>query len=149
MPMTITYSFSRLAALLVVAGATISQTVEAIAQESPNRITYTAHVGAGGSKAWNFVGATVEYFPSGDHVSLFATGGLGTILAGVGAAVYTNRTGSGLFASATAGIAGAHVQSGALLRMGSRTYLTLGVSYGSYFLQHTGFLPVAGLEYRW
>lgn len=119
------------------------------AQESSDRLRYSAHGGAGGAKAWNFVGATAEFFPRGDNASLFVTGGLGTILVGVGGALYTNRSGHGLFATATAGLAGAHVQGGAQLRLGSRVYAVGGVSYGAYFLQYVGFLPVVALEYRW
>lgn len=139
----------RAAAPVLAAAAAMLVAGELRAQESSDRVGYSAHAGAGGAKAWNFVGGTAEFFPRGDHASLFVTGGLGTILVGVGGALYTNRSGHGLFASATAGLAGGHVQGGAQLRLGTRLYAVGGVSYGVFFLQHIGFLPVAALEYRW
>lgn len=107
---------------------------------------WVAHLGAGSLHAWNFVGLTREWRRG--RFRPFVTGGLGTILIGAGAAYYTNPDGSGLVLSATAGIAGAHATAALDLRLSQRWGLVLGGSYGTYFLQYRGLLPVAALQVR-
>ena len=126
----------------------------ALAQEAAGRSSETApprtwavHLGAGSAKAWNFMGVTKEFLLN-EHTTLFLTAGFGTILVGGGAAYYTNRSGSGLVASATAGLAGAHLNLGGQLKVSRRGFLTAGGSFGTYFLQYRGSLPFAAFEYR-
>jgi len=83
-----------------------------------------------------------------DNMTFFLTGGLGTILGGAGIACYSNRDGNGVAASATAGIAGAHVNLAYQFKLGQRGFLIAGGSYGVYFMQYDGFLPVLSYEYR-
>ena len=111
-------------------------------------LVYTVQAGAGGLRAWNLAGMTVEYFPRTERLGIFAAAGFGTILGGGGVALYQKRPGTGFFGSATLGLAGAHVQAGTQLPLSDRLSAVLGVSYGGYFLQYVGFLPVAGVEYR-
>lgn len=107
----------------------------------------TAQLGAGSLRGWNFASISYEVFPGDQEVvGLFAVAGLGTILAGVGAAVYSNLHGSGLTASAVAGLTGAHVNLGGRFGVGRVGFLTAGVGYGSYFLQHHGFMPYLSWE---
>lgn len=115
--------------------------------QAPTGLVYSVQVGVGGARAWNLAGMNVEYFPRSEHLALFATAGFGTILGGGGVIYYADRPGRGLFASATAGLAGAHIQGGAQLPLSSRVSATLGVSYGAYFLQYVGLLPILALEY--
>lgn len=113
----------------------------------PGGALVTAQLGAGSLRGWNFASISYEVFPGNQKVvGLFAVAGLGTILAGVGAAYYSNLHGSGLTASAVAGIAGAHVNLGGRFRVGRTGYVTAGAGYGSYFLQHHGVMPYLGWE---
>jgi len=109
--------------------------------------TWSVNVGPN-AKNWGYVGATKDFLVT-DHLSLFVTGGLGTTLVGGGAAYYvTSFSRSGLVFSATAGITGAHADAAYQWKAGSRGFFTTGVSYGSYFLQYKGFLPVLSYEFR-
>lgn len=109
----------------------------------------TLQVGAGSLRGWNFASVAVEMFPGDqEKVGVFAVAGLGTILAGAGVAYYGNRDGTGLTAAAVGGLAGGHVQLGGQVDLGEWGFLTGGLSYGSYFLQHHGVLPYLGWEYR-
>lgn len=109
--------------------------------------TWIAHAGLGSSRAWNFVGVSKDLLRT-EHLSLYAAAGLGTILVGVGAAYYTQRTGNGVVLSGTAGMAGAHASAVYQLKLGGGSYLVGGGSYGVYFLQHQGVLGVFAYEYR-
>ncbi len=109
--------------------------------------TWTVHVGAGSTKAWNYVGLTKEFMVS-DNMTFFLAGGLGTILAGAGIACYSNRDGNGVAASATAGIAGAHVNLAYQFKLGQQGFLAAGCSYGVFFMQYEGFVPILSYEYR-
>ena len=140
----------RLLILLLTMGApaaVLAQENEAPPSESDGPRTWTVHAGAGSSKAWNFTGVTKEFLLN-EHTAFFLTAGFGTILVGGGAAYYTNRSGNGLVASATAGLAGAHLNLGGQLRVSRRGFLTAGGSFGTYFLQYRGPLPFASFEYR-
>lgn len=121
-------------------------------QEPPperDNTTVALQLGAGSLHGWNVASVTYELFPRGqDQVALFAVAGLGTILGGAGVAYYTSRYGTGLTASAVAGIAGAHVNAGGRIRLSSRSFLTGGVGYGLYFLQLEGFMPYLAWERR-
>jgi len=106
-------------------------------------------VSAGPSvKAWNYAGYTKD-FVINDHCTLYVTGGLGTILFGGGAAWYGNGYDeSGFVAALAAGILGYHGGLAYQWKTEEHSYLSLGVTYGMYFIQYEGFLPVLSYEYR-
>ncbi len=132
---------------LLSCGAAQAQSVDRSENQTPQRETWTAHGGLGSSKAWNFVGVSKDFWRT-DHLSFYAAAGFGTILVGAGAAYYMQRTGNGVVLSATAGMAGMHASAVYQLRLGGGNYLVGGGSYGAYFLQYEGFLPVLAFERR-
>lgn len=100
------------------------------------------------AKNWGYVGLTRDY-PVNDNFSLFVTGGLGTILIGGGAAYYANAYyEDSLVLSATVGLLGAHADLAYQWKLRQKDFLTLGASYGVYFMQYQGFLAVASYEFR-
>lgn len=100
------------------------------------------------AKNWGYVGVTRD-FPLNEHFSLFATGGWGATFVGGGTAFYaTSIYKSSLVVSGTAGIIGAHVDVAYQWKAGKRGFVTTGASYGHYFLQYNGFLPVLSYELR-
>lgn len=93
-------------------------------------------------------GITREY---GDGaVRTFVTGGLGSIFIGGGVAWYMNTDRTGLTATAAGGLLGWQVALAGQIPLddAKRWMLTGGVSYGLFFIQYQGFLPVLALEYR-
>jgi len=110
--------------------------------------TWTLHAGYGSPKAWNFIGITKEYMLIDDHVTVFLTGGSGTILIGAGLALYSNYDGTGVICSAAGGMMGGHANLSAQLKFGRFSFLTIGCSYGKFVFDQEGFLPVAAYEYR-
>lgn len=102
--------------------------------------------GAGSPHAWNLVGLTREF--SAGPLRPFVTLGFGSFLVGGGAAYYTNPDGTGLVLSVAGGLVGAQATAALDLRLSSRLGLVLGGSYGSFFLQHEGLLPLASLQVR-
>lgn len=107
----------------------------------------TAQIGAGSLRGWDFASLPFEVFPGDqEEVGVFAVAGLGTIMIGAGVAYYSNLRGTGLTASAVAGLAGAHINGGGRLAIDRLGFLTAGVGYGSYFLQHHGLLPYLSWE---
>ncbi|TAJ76506.1 MAG: hypothetical protein EPO42_12400 [Gallionellaceae bacterium] len=93
-------------------------------------------------------GVTREY---GDGaVRAFVTGGLGSIFIGGGVAWYMNPDRTGLTAVATGGLLGWQVALAGQIPLDEarRWMLSGGVSYGLFFIQYQGFLPVLALEYR-
>lgn len=126
------------------------QTASAASDADPPAVSsprWSAHVGVGSARAWNFVGITMDIVRRG-RTSTYLAAGFGTILIGLGAAYHANRDGSGIVLSATAGLAGAHANAGYQIRLADRTFLTGGVSAGSFFLQHNGVLPFLAFERR-
>ena len=85
---------------------------------------------------------------TGGPLRPFVTGGLGSFFVGGGLIYYTNPDGTGLVLSAAAGAVGAQAAAGLDLRLSRRAGLVLGGSYGTYFLQYTGPLPIASLQVR-
>jgi hypothetical protein len=124
------------------------QAVPALGETSalPPERSWIVQAGAGSPHAWNFVGLTREL--SAGHFRPFATIGFGSFLVGGGATYYTNPGGNGLVLAAVGGLAGAQISAALDLRFSPKAGLVLGVSYGSYFLQYTGPLPIASLQVR-
>lgn len=107
---------------------------------------WVVHAGAGSPHAWNFVGATREF--SSGRVRLFATAGFGSFLVGGGVVCYTNPGSTGFVLAGAGGLAGAHVAAALDLRLSDKAGIVLGGSYGSYFLQYQGPLPIAAFQLR-
>lgn len=103
-------------------------------------------MGAGSPHAWNFVGLTREF--SAGHFRPFATAGFGSFLIGGGASYYTNPGRNSFVLSAAGGLAGVHFAAALDLQLSPQAGLVLGGSYGNYFLQYTGPLPIASLQIR-
>ena len=103
------------------------------------------HLGAGSSRAWNFVGVSRDVMQKGAF-SLYWSAGIGTILIGAGVAWYSNRPGSGLVFSSTVGIVGADIAAVARLRLAKQIFLSAGACYGSFFMQYNGFVPIFAYE---
>jgi hypothetical protein len=116
--------------------------------EEPDRTrTWSVNFGPN-AKNWGYAGVTKDFLVN-EHFSIFVTGGLGTFLAGSGVAYYTRSYHeSSLVFSSTIGIVGADVNACYQLKAGDRGFLTAGVSYGEYFMQYRGFLPVLSYEMR-
>jgi len=97
---------------------------------------------------WNFVGARKDLY-SDQQTDLFVTAGLGTILLGVGGAVYLNdRNADSFVLSAVAGIAGFHGGVSYQWKVNATDFIHVGVHVGSYFLQYNGVLPIVSWEHR-
>lgn len=100
------------------------------------------------AKNWGYVGVTKDFLVN-ERLSLFVTGGLGTFLAGGGVAFYTRSYHESSFVfSSTVGLVGADVNACYQLKAGEHGFVTAGVSYGDYFMQYRGFLPVVSYEIR-
>lgn len=121
--------------------------VHAGAVEAESRAEWTANIGAGSLGAWNYVGVRRDVMLN-EHVALYVTGGLGTILVGGGAAYYSARNGSGAAASISAGVLGANANLVYQFQIDPNDYLVLGASYGYYFIQYIGWAPVLSFERR-
>ena len=101
------------------------------------------------AKNWGIAGVTKDFPKLKDHVSLFVTGGMTTTVVGGGAAYYvTSFHKSSFVFSSTIGIVGAHADAAYQWKIGRRGFLTTGVSYGAYFMQYEGVLPVLSYEIR-
>ena len=115
--------------------------------ESASGGTWSVNIGPN-AKNWGYVGITKDFLIN-KHFTLFVTGGLGTTLIGGGGAYYvTSFQENSFIFSSTAGIVGAHADACYQWKVGKRGFITTGVSYGSFFLQYKGFLPVASYELR-
>ncbi|HET9132061.1 MAG TPA: hypothetical protein VFO86_13990 [Terriglobia bacterium] len=120
--------------------------VDLFAQSSPG--TWSANFGPN-AKNYGFAAVTKDFPKLNDHVSLFATAGLTTTVLGGGAAYYvTSFHKSSFVFSSTIGIVGAHADAAYQWKVSKRGFLTTGVSYGAYFMQYEGFLPVLSYEIR-
>jgi hypothetical protein len=116
------------------------------AQSSPG--TWSANFGPN-AKNWGIAGVTKDFPKINDHVSLFVTGGMTTTVIGVGAAYYvTSLHKSSFVFSSTIGVVGAHADAAYQWKVSKRGFLTTGVSYGAYFMQYEGVLPVLAYEIR-
>lgn len=107
---------------------------------------WVVHAGVGSPHAWNFIGGTREF--SGGPLRLFATAGFGSFLVGGGVAYYTNPGSTGLILAAAVGLAGAHVAAVLDLKLTEKAGIVVGGSYGNYFLQYQGLLPIASFQMR-
>ena len=141
--MTPRYVSSLFALLLLVADTSVYASAGDV--ESP--AVWTANVGAGSLGAWNYIGVRRDVMRD-EHVALYFTAGLGTILVGGGAAYYSARNGSGMAASISAGVLGANANLVYQLQIDPHDYLVLGASYGYYFIQYIGWAPVLAYERR-
>lgn len=110
--------------------------------------TWTFNAGAGSPKAWNYVGITKEYLLD-DHSAFFVTGGLGTALIGAGYIYYGNREGNGIVASSAIGVVDLQATLAYQWKVGDQNFLAAGASYGAFFMQGTGWLPVLSYEHRY
>jgi hypothetical protein len=137
------YFLPLIALFLLVAGTA----AHASSGDAEARAVWTANVGVGSLGAWNYVGVRRDVMFN-EHVALYFTGGLGTILAGGGAAYYSVRNGSGVVASISAGVLGANANLVYQIRIDSQDYLVLGTSYGYYFILYIGWAPVLAYERR-
>lgn len=134
-------------ALAMSAGSLVpAASAQADTTAAPSGRRWVVQVGAGSPHAWNFIGLTRE-FPAGP-LRPFVTVGLGSFLVGGGAAYYTNPDGTGLVLALAGGLAGAQATAALDLRLSHRAGLVLGGSYGNYFLQYEGPLPIASLQVR-
>lgn len=113
---------------------------------APSDRRWVVQAGAGSPYAWNIVGLTREL--SGGPLRPFVTIGFGSFLVGGGVTYYTNPDRTGIVLSLAAGGVGAQAAAGLDLRLSQRARLVIGASYGSYFLQYTGPLPIASLHVR-
>lgn len=135
--------------ILSIAAVTCLAALDAAAQEndstssSPRR--WVVQAGAGSPHAWNFLSATREF--SGGPLRLFATAGYGSFLIGGGVVYYTNPGGTGFVLSGAAGVAGFHAAAVFDLRL-RKASIVVGGSYGNYFLQYQGPLPIASFQMR-
>jgi hypothetical protein len=101
------------------------------------------------AKNWGVVGITKDFPKFDDHVSFFVTGGFTTTVVGGGVAYYvTSFHKSSFVFSSTIGIVGAHADAAYQWKVRKRGFLTTGVSYGAYFMQYEGVLPVVSYELR-
>lgn len=133
--------------ILSVAGAMMALTSGNLFAQSSTG-TWSVNFGPN-AKNWGFVGITKDFLKQNDHVSLFVTGGLATTVIGGGAAYYvTSFHKSSVVFSSTVGVVGAHADAAYQWKLGRRGFLTTGVSYGAYFMQYEGFLPVLSYELR-
>lgn len=140
----------RVFVILAVAALACPLAPDAAAPEDNTAIAserrWVVHAGLGSPHAWNFLGATREFL--GGPLRLFATAGLGSFLVGGGAVYYTNPGRTGLVLAAAGGLAGAHVAAVLDLRLTERAGIVVGGSYGNYFLQYEGPLPIASFQMR-
>lgn len=111
-----------------------------------NSGNYIVSAGFGTAEAWNFVGLTREFGQG--QVRFFATGGLGTILIGGGVVFYSNPGGSGFMGALTGGMVGYHANLTYQQRLGNMGVVSVGGSYGYYFMQYIGPMPVVAYSYR-
>jgi hypothetical protein len=125
----------------------IPSSITANAARGPEAERVTLHAGYGSLRAWNYAGISWDFLAS-RHASMFVTGGIGTIFAGGGFALFTNRNGTGLNTAFTIGFLGGHINTGGQIKMGDYGFLTGGVGWGSYFTQHDGLMPFIGWEWR-
>lgn len=108
---------------------------------------WSVNLGPGTQTAWNWAGISRNFFLN-NNLAVFLTAGAGTIFVGGGVAWYHNFVGSGPVVSGTIGIIGGHANVGYQIKYDKSTYFLMGAGYGSYFMQHNGFLPYASYEYR-
>jgi len=109
--------------------------------------TWSVNIGPN-AKNWGYVGITKDFLVN-KHFSLFVTGGFGTTLIGAGGAFYVTSFHENSFVfSANAGLVAAYANAAYQLKAGRRGFVTAGVSYGYYFLQHKGPLPILSYELR-
>jgi hypothetical protein len=101
------------------------------------------------ARLFRWIGITKDYLKKSDHVSFFVTGGFAQPVIGGGAAYYvTSFHKSSFVFSSTIGIAGAQANAAYQRKVGERGFVTAGVSYGAYFMQYVGALPVLSYERR-
>ena len=110
--------------------------------------TLTFNAGIGSPKAWNYVGITREYLLD-DHTAFFVTGGLGTALIGAGLVYYGNGERNGIVVSSAIGIVDLQATLAWQLKVGLQDFVTIGASYGAFFMQCTCWLPVLSYEHRY
>jgi hypothetical protein len=109
--------------------------------------TWSVNLGPN-AKNWGYAGVTKDFLVN-EHLSLFVTGGLGTFIVGSGVAYYTQAYAESSFVfSGTVGIVGADVNACYQLKTSTLGFFTAGISYGEYFMQYRGFLPVLSYEMR-
>src|ERR1051325_4902575 len=109
--------------------------------------TWSVNIGPN-AKNWGFAGITKD-FTVNHHFSLFVAAGLGTTLIGGGGAYYVTSLHENSFVfSANAGVVGTYANAAYQLKAGRRGFVTAGVSYGYYFLQYKGLLPLISYELR-
>lgn len=110
--------------------------------------TWTFNAGIGSPKAWNYAGITKEYLLD-EHTTFFITGGLGTALIGAGIAYYGNREGNGMVVTSAIGVVDLQATAAYQLKTGPQDFITLGGSYGVFFMQCQCWLPVLSYEHRY
>jgi len=109
--------------------------------------TWSVNIGPN-AKNWGYVAVTKDFLLN-KHVSLFVTGGLGTTFIGGGGAFYTRSFHeSSVVFSANAGVLAKYANVAYQQKLGRLGFVTGGVSYGYYFLQYKGALPLVSYEWR-
>ena len=135
-----------LLALLTIAPAALAQDAPVPqVQTSGSLPRWTVQAGLGSTRAWNLVGVSVD-LARFEHVSVYLSGGMGTILAGAGVAYFSNRRGNGVVLSATAGLVGAHVNAGYQFNLGRGSFLVGGASLGYFFCSTRAFYLLWGMN---
>ena len=109
---------------------------------------WTLHAGIGSPKAWNFMGITREYLLD-DHTAFYITGGLGTALIGAGITYYDNREGNGVVATSAIGIVDLQATLAYQFKIGKQDFISVGGSYGMFFMQCWCWLPLLSYEHRY
>ena len=140
----------RVLVVLFVTALTCLAAPDAAAQENDSTNSsprlWVFQAGAGAPHAWNFLSATREF--SKGPLRPFATVGYGSFLIGGGIVYYTNPGGTGLALSGAAGVVGFHAAAVFDVRLSEKASIVVGGSYGNYFLQYQGLLPIASFQMR-